>query len=111
MSQYGSHAASLSTYLDDDELAEFVSLLRKLAATGVPPPPTLMPNAKVVVSLIVESGTRFEFEPEAGGVIECRASNDSGDVAFAINADRMNTIADTFWAVKENLHSARESLR
>ncbi len=36
-----SQAPLLSTYLDDDELSEFVSLLRKLATTGVPPPPTL----------------------------------------------------------------------
>src|SRR5690348_4746234 len=109
--RYPSRDQSLSTYLDDDELSEFVSLLRKLAATGVPPPPTLMPNAKVVVSLIIESGTRFEFTPETDGVIDCQASNDSGDVDFVINADRMNNIADTFWAVKENLHNARESLR
>lgn len=106
-----SQAPLLSTYLDDDELSEFVSLLRKLAATGVPPPPTLVPNAKVVVSVVVESGTRFEFTPEAGGVIECHASNDSDNINFVINADRMNQIADTFWAVKENLHAARESLR
>ena len=102
---------SVSTYLDDDELTEFVSLLRKLAATGVPPPPALTPTASVVVSLIVESGTRFEFSPETGGTIECRADNDSGAVAFRISADRMSNIADTFWAVKENLHAARESLR
>ena len=107
----GAQAPLLSTYLDDDELSEFVSLLRKLAATGVPPPPTLVPNAKVVVSVLVESGTRFEFIPEAGGVIDCHASNDSDDIEFVINADRMNQIADTFWAVKENLHATRESLR
>lgn len=107
----GAQAPLLSTYLDDDELSEFVSLLRKLAATGVPPPPTLVPNAKVVVSVIVESGTRFEFSPEAGGVIDCHVSNDSDDIDFVINADRMNQIADTFWAVKENLHATRESLR
>ena len=111
MAHSRAQAPLLSTYLDDDELSEFVSLLRKLAATGVPPPPTLVPNAKVVVSVIVESGTRFEFTPEAGGVIDCHASNDSDDIDFVINADRMNQIADTFWAVKENLHATRESLR
>jgi hypothetical protein len=108
---YSTQAQSLTTYLDDDELSEFVSLLRKLAATGVPPPPTLMPNAKVAVSLIVESGTRFGFTPEASAVIRCEASNDADTVEFVISAERMNTIADTFWTVKQNLHTARESLR
>lgn len=102
---------SLTTYLDYDELWVLASLLNKLAATGVPPAPTLTPTAKVVVSMVTESGARLEFTAEGGGATHCRLTHDFDVFDLELDADAMKKMAETFISVRDGLHVARESLR